>query len=94
MHYLNINNYLDNLIYVSPNPASSGVTISNIPSITKIKSLQLLNSIGEEIQIAAPVTTTPNSLYLPLPTLPQSMYLLRIWTDDGIVMKKIMISNR
>jgi len=84
---------LNNLITVSPNPATDVLTIENIPSTEKIKSLELMDIIGKKTSLLSPQNVSPNSLSVPLPSLPQGTYLLKIETPEGIVMKKILISN-
>jgi PKD repeat protein len=83
-----------NLVTISPNPATTGITISNIPAIQQIKSLELRNNQGTIISCLPAEQLTSNALYLPLPALPEGIYFIGLSTGDELVMKKVVITNR
>jgi len=78
---------------VSPNPASEFINVSNLPISLSFK-ISLFNSLGKEISLQQILKTTSNELTLSLPELSEGIYWLRIESDEGTVMKKIVISQK
>ena len=78
---------------ISPNPASEFIALSNFPISSPIK-IGLFNSLGKEILLQQTFKTTSDKLTLSLPELSGGIYWLRIESDEGIVMKKLVISQK
>ncbi|HYV92100.1 MAG TPA: PKD domain-containing protein [Chitinophagales bacterium] len=77
-------------LIVSPNPASQFISVRNLPISSAIK-ISLFNSLGKEISLPQILKTSSTELQLSLPELSEAIYWLRIESDEGIVMKKLVI---
>lgn len=83
---------VDQLLTVSPNPASNYLTLSN--SGVVIRNLRLLNVIGEEVLFMNDVPASSNSaIKINLPVLAPGIYLLKAETDKGVFSRKINIQQ-
>jgi hypothetical protein len=49
--------------------------------------------LGEEINLPQPSKLSSSQLTMPLPVLSAGIYWLQIKTDDGLIMKKFVISQ-
>lgn len=78
---------------VSPNPASHDVSVSNLPNSASIKT-GLFNSLGKEIQMQQPLQTNSDKFTLSLPALPEGIYWLRFESEESIIIKKLIISQK
>jgi len=77
-----------NTISISPNPSSDYI---NINSINKIKSLALINTIGERVMIYNNLSL--NEYQINVSNLSTGVYMLEIGTDGLNEIKKVIISD-
>lgn len=75
----------DNLILLSPNPALGSVRIS-YPESVGLRSVSLLNQYGEELDIKFSI----DSQTIDMSGLPAGLYFVRMLTNSGVVIEKII----
>lgn len=80
------------LIKVYPNPAKEFVTIDLNEFSDKVNSINVLNIQGQQIS-SIKVTSNEKSLKLPLQGLSDGVYFIQIQSAQGILTKKIIISQ-
>ena len=75
--------------HLSPNPAHDKITISTFGDIHKVK-LQLRNLQGQLLHQQTESTGRTFEFILP-PTLSRGLYLLEIFSEEGMVVKKVVV---
>lgn len=78
-----INQALFENVKVYPNPSSNKVYV-NAGSTIKIKSLSVCNFLGQTLE-------TTNESSIDVSQFPQGLYLIKIVTDQGTVVKKVLV---
>lgn len=79
--------------FVSPNPASYVINVSNFP-VSSADKIGLFNTLGKKIPLRQIIRTNSDRFTLSLPELPNGIYWLRIEGDEGIVIKELVISQK
>jgi hypothetical protein len=83
---LSVNNYNFDNVNIYPNPADNKIHI-DLQSIITCSSVQIINSFGELI---TEQNIQGDQIDLNVNYLPTGIYILRFWSDDHILYKKLV----
>jgi hypothetical protein len=85
-------NALTSLIRVYPNPAREHVMVDLGGFTGKLQKIELVDPTGHQV-INPVLSPSGKSIDLSLNSLPEGIYFVRLFTDNGIITRKIIVKN-
>ena len=82
-------NDLDNTFIIYPNPAKDKITIINNGNLSVKTQISIFNVTGQ--QVLSEIYNNQNQIEINVNSFSEGIYLLKIQTNDGMVIKKLVI---
>ena len=80
------------LVSLFPNPASESITIQ-LENALGVQSISIINAIGKEVMQVSSPSTNGGVITLTDMNIPDGVYIVRMFTDKGLVNKQLVIRN-
>src|SRR6185295_12432998 len=81
----------NDFVSISPNPASTELTIGSIQSV--IKSAEVFDMLGHRLSAQNQEAGTKNQVLVDVSSIPAGIYFVKVKTEHGLVMRKILIER-